>query len=52
MIDKEVENLLKLEEVRQRSTLRMVASTSQVSDDVRYALSSFFTNCYSECYQN
>ena len=48
MKDKEVLDLLNAEEARQKSTLRMVASTNQVSDDVRLALSGFFTNCYSE----
>lgn len=50
MKDKEVFDLLNAEEARQKSTLRMVASTNQVSDDVRFALSGFFTNCYSEGY--
>lgn len=52
MKDKEVESLLKLEENRQKSMLRMVASTSQVSDDIRESLSSYYTNCYSEGYPN
>ena len=50
MDDKEVFDLLNAEERRQQSTLRMVASTNQVSDNVRKALSSVFTNCYSEGY--
>lgn len=50
--DKEVFDLLDAEEKRQKSTLRMVASTNQVSDNVRKALSSFYTNCYSEGYPN
>lgn len=50
MKDKEVFDLIKAERDRQLHTLRMVASTNQVSDDVRYALSSYFTNCYSEGY--
>lgn len=50
MKDLEVLNLIRNENDRQKHTLRMVASTSQVSDDVRYATSSVFTNCYSEGY--
>lgn len=50
MEDKEVFDILAAEEKRQHSTLRMVASTNQVSDNVRKALSSVFTNCYSEGY--
>lgn len=46
--DEEVFNLIKAERDRQLHTLRMVASTNQVSDAVRYALSSYFTNCYAE----
>jgi glycine hydroxymethyltransferase len=52
MIDKEVFDIINAEERRQRSTLRMVASTNQVSDNVKKALSSSFTNCYSEGYAN
>ena len=48
--DKEVADIIAAEEYRQKHTLRMVASTNQVSDDVREALSSYFTNCYSEGY--
>jgi len=50
MNDKEVFDILTAEEKRQHTTLRMVASTNQVSDNVRKALSSVFTNCYSEGY--
>lgn len=50
MKDLEVLNIIQSENDRQKHTLRMVASTSQVSDDVRYAISSVFTNCYSEGY--
>lgn len=50
MNDKEVYDLIKAEEYRQKHTLRMVASTSQVSDDVLKCLGSVFTNCYSEGY--
>lgn len=50
MNDTEIKELIYAEEQRQRSVLRMVASTSQVSDDVREAISSVYTNCYSEGY--
>lgn len=50
MNDIEIKELIYAEEQRQRSVLRMVASTSQVSDDVREAISSVYTNCYSEGY--
>lgn len=50
MNDTEIKELISAEENRQRSVLRMVASTSQVSDDVREATSSVYTNCYSEGY--
>lgn len=50
MHDLEVLNIIQTERYRQKHTLRMIASTSQVSDDVRYAISSVFTNCYSEGY--
>lgn len=48
MIDKEVFDILKAEEKRQRTTLRMIASESIPSDDVREALGSCFTSKYSE----
>lgn len=50
MIDKEAFDIINAEERRQRSTLRMIASTNQVSDNVKKALASSFTNCYSEGY--
>lgn len=50
MIDKEAFDIINAEDRRQRSTLRMVASTNQVSDNVKKALASSFTNCYSEGY--
>lgn len=50
MKDKEVEQIINSEKYRQRTTLRMVASTSLVSDDVLEAVGSVFTNCYSEGY--
>ena len=52
MNDIEIKELIAAEEQRQQSVLRMVASTSQVSDDVREAMSSVYTNCYSEGYPN
>lgn len=48
--DKEVADIIAAEEYRQKHTLRMVASTNQVSDDVLEAIGSCFTNCYSEGY--
>lgn len=51
-MDKEVFDLIESEYNRQKSTLRMVASTSQVSDDVLKAIGSCYTNCYSEGYAN
>lgn len=48
MIDKDVFDIINAEEKRQRSTLRMVASTNQVSANVLRALGSVFTNNYSE----
>ena len=50
MKDKEVEQIINAEKERQRITLRMVASTSLVSDDVLEAVGSVFTNDYSEIY--
>ncbi len=50
MEDKEVFDILAAEEKRQYSTLRMVASTNQVSDNVLRCLGSVFTNNYSEGY--
>lgn len=48
MIDKEVSDILNAEEIRQRTTLRMIASESIPSNDVREALGSCFTSKYSE----
>ena len=48
MVDKEVFDILKAEETRQRTTLRMIASESIPSDDVIEALGSCFTSKYSE----
>ncbi len=52
MTDKEVFDIIDAEEKRQQTTLRMIASTNQVSDNVKKALCSSFTNCYSEGYPN
>jgi glycine hydroxymethyltransferase len=48
--DKEVADIIAAEEYRQKHTLRMVASTSQASDDVLGALGSCLNNNYSEGY--
>ena len=48
MIDKEVFDILNAEEKRQQTTLRMIASESVPSADVREALGSCFTSKYSE----
>ena len=48
MIDKDVFDILNAEEKRQRTTLRMIASESIPSNDVREALGSCFTSKYSE----
>lgn len=48
MIDKEVFDILNAEEKRQRTTLRMIASESIPSADVREALGGCFTSKYSE----
>lgn len=50
MTDKEVFDIIDDEEHRQRTTLRMVASTNQVSESVLKCLGSCFTNNYSEGY--
>lgn len=52
MKDLEVYNLIKDEEYRQCTTLRMIPSECIVSDDVKFALSSCFTNKYAEGYPN
>lgn len=50
MKDKQIEKLIKLEEVRQRKMISLIASENYVSDDVLKALGSKFTNKYSEGY--
>ena len=48
MKDTEVYEILQAEETRQKSVLRMIASESIPSNDVKEALSSCFTTKYSE----
>ena len=50
MKDKQIEKLIKAEEVRQRKTISLIASENYVSEDVLKALGSRFTNKYSEGY--
>jgi glycine hydroxymethyltransferase len=50
MKDKQIEKLIKAEEVRQKKTISLIASENYVSDDVLKALGSKFTNKYSEGY--
>ena len=50
MKDKQIEKLIKAEEVRQKKTISLIASENYVSDDVLKALGSRFTNKYSEGY--
>ena len=50
MKDKQIEKLIKQEEVRQKKTISLIASENYVSYDVLKALGSKFTNKYSEGY--
>ena len=50
MKDKQIEKLIKAEEMRQKKTISLIASENYVSDDVLKALGSKFTNKYSEGY--
>jgi glycine hydroxymethyltransferase len=50
MKDKQVERLIKAEDIRQKKTISLIASENYVSDDVLKALGSKFTNKYSEGY--
>lgn len=50
MNDKEIGDLIKAEELRQRSGLELIPSENYVSNDVLAALGSVFTNKYSEGY--
>ena len=50
MKDKQIEKLIKVEEMRQKKTISLIASENYVSDDVLKALGSKFTNKYSEGY--
>ena len=52
MKDRAVENLIKKEGKRQAETIDLIASENFVSDDVREALGSVFTNKYAEGYPN
>lgn len=50
MKDKQIEKLIKEEEVRQKSVINLIASENYVSDDVLKALGSKLTNKYAEGY--
>lgn len=50
MNDKQVEELIELERLRQQSSLELIPSENYVSSDVLKALGSEFTNKYSEGY--
>jgi glycine hydroxymethyltransferase len=50
MNDSEVERLILAETARQTSGLELIPSENYVSNDVRAALGSVFTNKYSEGY--
>jgi glycine hydroxymethyltransferase len=50
MKDKQIEKLIKAEELRQKKNISLIASENYVSDDVLKALGSKFTNKYSEGY--
>ena len=50
MKDKEIENLIKKEEKRQRSVINLIASENYASADVKAALPSVFTDKYAEGY--
>ncbi len=50
MKDKQIEKLIKAEELRQKKTISLIASENYVSEDVLKALGSKFTNKYSEGY--
>jgi glycine hydroxymethyltransferase len=50
MKDKEIKNLIKKEETRQKKTINLIASENYVSQDVLRALGSVLTNKYAEGY--
>ena len=50
MIDKEIEELIKLESKRQKEGIELIASENYVSDDVLSCMGSILTNKYSEGY--
>lgn len=50
MEDRKIQKLIRAEEKRQNETLNLIASENYVSQDVRAALGSVFTNKYAEGY--
>lgn len=50
LLDKEIESIINNEEIRQKSTLRMIASESEASQDVLKTLGSCAVSKYSEGY--
>ncbi|MFW5887750.1 MAG: serine hydroxymethyltransferase, partial [Bacteriovoracia bacterium] len=50
MKDKQIQRLIKSEEVRQKSVINLIASENYVSDDVLTALGSVLNNKYAEGY--
>jgi glycine hydroxymethyltransferase len=50
MKDKQIAKLITKEEEREDSVINLIASENYVSDDVRFALGSVFTNKYAEGY--
>ena len=50
MKDKQIQKLITKEEKREQSVINLIASENFVSDDVRQALGSVFTNKYAEGY--
>ena len=50
MKDKQIQKLIAKEEKREHAAINLIASENYVSDDVREALGSVFTNKYSEGY--
>lgn len=52
MKDKEIKDLIKLEELRQKNTIELIASENFVSKDILEAAGSVLTNKYAEGYPN
>jgi glycine hydroxymethyltransferase len=50
MKDKQIEKLIKLEAIRQKKAINLIASENYVSNDVLKALGSELTNKYAEGY--